>query len=80
MSRTMAQGQEHDPKFDILMKWLEQRTADTTEHATIVDKSNLKDIRCEMGPALTEEQFKAYCQKMGDKAPKIIKAPIQKPK
>lgn len=63
---------EEDRKFQMLMDWLEKRT--TAPEVKIVDKDDLKDIRCEMGPALTEDQFKEYCKKMGDHAPKIIKA------
>lgn len=72
------QADQADPKLDALMQWLERRTTDTD--VKVVERENVKDIKCEMGPALTEEQFRAYCQKMGDRAPKVIKAPIQKPK
>lgn len=70
-------GTDDDKKFELLMRWLEKRTADV--QTKVVNREDLKDVRCEMGPALTEEQFKAYCERMGDKAPKIIKSfPPQK--
>lgn len=68
---------DDDKKFELLMRWLEKRTADV--QTQVVNREDLKDVRCEMGPALTEEQFKAYCERMGDRAPKIVKQfPSQK--
>lgn len=54
--------------------------AETTKNARI-DWASMtdelrdpKNISVELGPALTEEQFKQYCKQNGIGAPKIVKS------
>jgi hypothetical protein len=67
----------HEPSDQVkaFLAWqarVSSRTVDATKDWT-KEKLDPKDIGMEIGPALTEEQFKAYLEKEGIKSPVIRK-------
>lgn len=59
-----------DPRLQAFLQWMNQRKVDPNAPPV----TNPSDLKMEIGPALTAEQFQAYCQASGIK-PTIVKQP-----